>query len=156
MADEMGISVIAGGEITREAFDVLLAAIDKAGHSFDGLNPLGGAITMSSTANYGDTSDIRAALERAGLSYRASTDAKYEHSGEIYAWYAPPPSARGPAQAPRHPSGAGRGQRALPPRHDLRDDRPAPGASSGAVPGLESCDHSAHLWHKCQTSAEFA
>lgn len=100
MAEEVGISIVAGGKVTRKVWDKFLDACEEASISFD-LNHLG-QLCLDDTRNYGATDEERAILREHGIAFRASNDARYDVPALLQVWF---PGMAGEMEAPSDQDG---------------------------------------------------
>jgi hypothetical protein len=84
MTEMIGVTVTAGGSVTRQTWREFMRDMAATGFRFD---VVGGQLHFSDEANYGNTDQVQAACRAHGVAYNAANDAKYEISGQVTAWF---------------------------------------------------------------------
>jgi len=84
MTEMMGVTVTAGGSVTRQTWREFMRDMAATGFTFEVCS---GHLHFSDEANYGNTDDVREACQNHGIAVRAACDAKYEWSGDVKVWF---------------------------------------------------------------------
>lgn len=86
MTEMMGVTIVIGGNIEHEKWCEFIEAFEELA-LFDDYGIYDGRLTGSGESNYGDTSAVQSLCEEYNLSYRASSDARYEYDGDVTVYH---------------------------------------------------------------------